>query len=148
MARLKAPPSRLSAIRPKLQAPNDEAGRSRFRDANTPGRGMMRSRKWRGDDNGVGGLRWHILNRDLFTCRICGAVHADTRMLEADHIVPHKGDAALFWDKDNLWCVCGDCHRSVCQRIEAQNDGYPDLIRQAKMAAAIKDSHNARDRVK
>ena len=138
MARLKAPPSRLSVIRPKLQSPKDEAGRSRFRDANTPGRGMMRSRKWRGDDNGVGGLRWHILNRDLFTCRICGAVHADTRMLEADHIVPHKGDAALFWDKGNLWCVCGDCHRSVCQRIEAQNDGYPDLIRQAKMAAAIR----------
>ena len=99
---------------------------------------MMRSRKWRGDDNGVGGLRWHILKRDLFTCRICGAVHADTRMLEADHIVPHKGDASLFWDKSNLWCVCGDCHRTVCQSIEAQHAGYPELIREAKAAAAIR----------
>lgn len=98
----------------------------------------MRSRKWRGDDNGVGGLRWHILKRDLFTCHICGAAHADTRMLEADHIVPHKGDPRLFWDKSNLWCVCGDCHRSVCQRIEAQHAGYPELIREAKMAAAIR----------
>ena len=148
MARLPTLKPLLTAPRPKLQAPKDEAGRSRFRDANTPGRGMMRSRKWRGDDNGVGGLRWHILKRDLFTCRMCGAVHADTRGLEADHIVPHKGDPALFWDRDNLWCVCGSCHATVCQRIEARNAGYPELIRQAKMAAAIKDSHKARDRVK
>ena len=138
MARLPTLRPKLTAPRPKLQAPKDEAGRSRFRDANTPGRGMMRSRKWRGDDNGVGGLRWHILKRDLFTCRICGAMNADTRNLEADHIVPHKGDAALFWDKDNLWCVCGDCHRSVCQRIEAQHAGYPELIREAKMAAVTR----------
>lgn len=137
MARLPTLKPRLSAPLTKLQAPKDEAGRSRFRDANTPGRAMMRSRKWRGDDNGVGGLRWHILKRDLFTCRICGAVHADTRMLEADHIVPHKGDPKLFWDKDNLWCVCGDCHRTVCQRIEARHAGYPDLIRDAKGKAAI-----------
>ena len=107
---------------------------------------MMSSRKWRGDDRGVGGLRWHILKRDAFTCRICGVLHDDTARLEADHIVPHKGDASLFWDRDNLWCVCGDCHRSVCQRIEAQNDGYPDLIRRAKMAAA--DSHKVRSLLK
>ena len=118
MARLKAPPSRLSAIRPKLQAPKYEAGRSRFRNANTPGRGMMRSRKWRGDDNGVGGLRWHILKRDLFTCRICGAVHADTRMLEADHIVPHKGDHKLFWDPKNHQALCKQCHDRHKQRLE------------------------------
>ncbi|WP_423209063.1 HNH endonuclease [Paracoccus yeei] len=136
MARLPTLKPRLSAPLPKLQAPKDEAGRSKFRDANTPGRAMMRSRKWRGDDAGVGGLRWHILKRDLFTCRICGAVHTDTRMLEADHIVPHKGDPKRFWDKGNLWCVCGGCHRTVCQRIEARHAGYPDLIREAKAQAA------------
>ena len=136
MAKLPTLKPLLSAPRPRLQSPKDEAGRSRFRAANTPGRAMMASRKWRGDDNGVGGLRWHILKRDLFTCRICGTMHADTRMLEADHIVPHKGDAGLFWDKGNLWCVCGDCHRTVCQRIEAQHAGYPDQIREAKMQAA------------
>ena len=134
MARLKSPPPRLTAPRPKLAAPKDEAGRSRFRANNTPGRGLMASRKWRGDDNGVGGLRWQILKRDMFTCRLCGVIHADTRHLEADHIVPHKGDPKLFWDADNLWCVCGDCHRSTCQEIEARHAGYPELIREAKMA--------------
>ena len=138
MAKLPTLKPLLSAPRPRLQAPKDEAGRSRFRAANTPGRAMMASRKWRGDDNGVGGLRWHILKRDLFTCRICGTIHADTRMLEADHIVPHKGDPALFWDRDNLWCVCGSCHATVCQSIEARHAGYPDLIREAKMAAAAR----------
>ena len=138
MAKLPTLKPLLSAPRPRLQAPKDEAGRSRFRAANTPGRAMMASRKWRGDDNGVGGLRWHILKRDLFTCRICGTIHADTRMLEADHIVPHKGDPALFWDRGNLWCVCGSCHATVCQSIEARHAGYPDLIREAKMAAAAR----------
>ena len=53
-----------------------------------------------------------------------------------DHIVPHKGDPRLFWDASNLWCVCGDCHRTVCQRIEARHAGCPDLIREAKAQAA------------
>lgn len=97
----------------------------------------MSSRKWRGDDNGVGGLRWHILKRDGFCCRICGVMHTDTSQLEADHIIPHKGDAKLFWDKGNLWCVCSSCHRTTCQQIEARNEGYPEMIRDAKMKAAI-----------
>lgn len=137
MARLPTLKPQLKAAQPRLSAPKDEAGRNRFRDANTPGRGMMASRKWRGDDNGVGGLRWHILKRDLFTCRICKRVHSDTRHLEADHIVPHKGDAKLFWDAANLWCVCGSCHATVCQAIEAAHAGYPELIRAAKAKAAI-----------
>ena len=110
MARLPTLKPKLTAPRSKLQAPKDEAGRSRFRDANTPGRGMMRSRKWRGDDNGVGGLRWHILKRDLFTCRICGAVHADTRMLEADHIVPHAQGGEDT--PENTRTVCRRCNQS------------------------------------
>lgn len=136
MGRLKAQPPRLKAMAPRLSAPADEAGRNKHRDANTPGRSMMASRKWRGDDNGVGGLRWSVLKRDLFTCRICGLLSPDTSKLEADHIVPHKGDPNLFWDADNLWCVCGQCHATVCQTIEARHSGDADAIRAAKLAAA------------
>ena len=136
MARLKSAPPRLTAPLPRLAAPKDGAGRSAYRRKNTPGYALYSDRRWRGDDKGVGGLRWAILVRDHFTCRMCGAVHADTRGLEADHIVPHKGDPALFWDRDNLWCVCGSCHATVCQSIEARHAGYPDLIREAKAQAA------------
>ena len=27
-----------------------------------------------------------------------------------DHIIPHKGDKALFWDSDNWQSLCKKCH--------------------------------------
>jgi 5-methylcytosine-specific restriction protein A len=27
-----------------------------------------------------------------------------------DHIIPHKGDQALFWDTNNHQSLCKDCH--------------------------------------
>ena len=31
---------------------------------------------------------------------------------EVDHIVPHKGDMKLFWDKTNWQSLCHSCHSS------------------------------------
>jgi 5-methylcytosine-specific restriction protein A len=28
----------------------------------------------------------------------------------ADHVRPHKGDPALFWDRENLQGLCASCH--------------------------------------
>jgi hypothetical protein len=39
----------------------------------------------------------------------------------ADHVVPHRGDEALFFEGD-LQSLCKDCHDSVKQRDE--NRGY------------------------
>jgi 5-methylcytosine-specific restriction protein A len=36
-----------------------------------------------------------------------------------DHIVPHKGDMALFWDSDNWQPLCKACH----DRKTATEDG-------------------------
>jgi len=36
-----------------------------------------------------------------------------------DHIVPHKGDMALFWDSDNWQPLCKPCH----DRKTATEDG-------------------------
>lgn len=121
MARLPTLKPQLTAMRPTLQVPKDEAGRSAYRRKNTAGYALYSSRRWRGDDNGVGGLRWRILVRDRFTCRMCGVMHADTAMLEADHIVPHKGNPKLFWDEKNLQCLCSDCHRGAKQRLDREN---------------------------
>lgn len=57
-----------------------------------------------------GGLRWRVLARDNFTCRMCGEIVTETSQLVADHIVPHRGDEALFWDDANLQCLCATCH--------------------------------------
>lgn len=44
------------------------------------------------------------------------------RHLVVDHIKPHKGDAALFWDAANWQALCPDHHDIVKQREEAR--GY------------------------
>ena len=30
---------------------------------------------------------------------------------EVDHIIPHKGDAAVFWTRANWQSLCHSCHR-------------------------------------
>lgn len=35
-----------------------------------------------------------------------------------DHIVPHRGDMTLFWDRTNLQSLCTNCHSSYKQRLE------------------------------
>jgi 5-methylcytosine-specific restriction endonuclease McrA len=48
-----------------------------------------------------------------------------------DHIVPHKGDQGLFWDKANWQALCFTCHNSTKQKEELGTlrtigvDGWP-----------------------
>lgn len=65
-------------------------------------------------------LRSKVLLRDLYTCQMpgCGRVEPNTSLLVADHKRRHNGDPALFWDQDNLHCLCKPCHDSTKQRME------------------------------
>jgi len=65
-------------------------------------------------------LRWEVIKDALFTCQMagCSRIYADTSKLVADHKTPHHGDAALFWDKNNLQCLCKPCHDKLKQREE------------------------------
>ncbi|WP_460274261.1 HNH endonuclease signature motif containing protein [Celeribacter sp. ULVN23_4] len=38
-----------------------------------------------------------------------------------DHIIPHKGDDRLFWDKTNWQALCKPCHDRQKQREERAN---------------------------
>lgn len=49
-------------------------------------------------------LRTHPL---CATCSAAGRVEAATVV---DHIVAHKGDQALFWDRGNHRAMCKPCH--------------------------------------
>jgi 5-methylcytosine-specific restriction endonuclease McrA len=89
----------------------DEQSRDWQRDATQPWRAWYKSRRWQK-------LRWFVLKRDLFTCKMvgCGRIEPDTSKLVADHKTPHRGNEALFWDENNLQCLCKDCHDGMKQR--------------------------------
>lgn len=65
-------------------------------------------------------------------CRMCESEGRVTEAKVVDHIIPHRGDQALFWDTENNWqSLCGPCHNSVKQREERGSvaaigdDGWP-----------------------
>ncbi|MCK2183518.1 HNH endonuclease [Halomonas getboli] len=66
--------------------------------------------------------RWHRLRaaqlRDEPLCRFCRDLGRVTPAKVADHITPHKGGEALFFDADNLQSLCKTCHDSAKQRQE------------------------------
>ena len=64
--------------------------------------------------------RWTRLRRAVMVdaacqCAACGAV---TLRIEVDHVVPHHGDPALFWNRANLQALCHDCHTNKTNRGE------------------------------
>lgn len=46
-------------------------------------------------------------------CRMCAAPATTV-----DHVIPHRGDRALFWNRQNWQSLCTRCHNSVKQRQE------------------------------
>lgn len=62
-------------------------------------------------------LRWSVLVDATFTCARCGQVGTGPDLV-ADHIAPHRGDRDLFFDRENLQCLCKACHDGAKQREE------------------------------
>ena len=62
-------------------------------------------------------------------CLGCEAVGRVTATELIDHVVPHKGDKALFWDKNNRQPACRPHHDIVKQRLE-------QLFARGKVSAA------------
>lgn len=65
-------------------------------------------------------------------CRFCLAIEDVTEATTCDHVKPHKGDEALFYDPNNLQSLCAPCHDKLKARIERGQqavvigvDGYP-----------------------
>ena len=53
-------------------------------------------------------------------CRVEGRV---TQATHVDHIKPHNGNMAVFWNRDNWQSLCAHCHSAHKQRIERANVG-------------------------
>lgn len=43
-------------------------------------------------------------------CLLCQAKGLVTVATVVDHIVPHRGDSKLFWEKNNWQPLCETCH--------------------------------------
>lgn len=57
-------------------------------------------------------LKWHVFERDRFTCRYCGATGVP---LEADHVFPEsKGGPTV---RENLVAACEKCNRDKRDRL-------------------------------
>ena len=79
-------------------------------------RGSARERGYsaRWDKASAGHLRSHPL------CRYCELVGEVTAATLTDHLYPHKGDQAVFWDSRYWISCCKPCHDGFKQRIERQ----------------------------
>lgn len=66
--------------------------------------------------------RWRNYRRTFLRAHPLCADHALRGMVVAatvvDHIIPHRGDDALFWDVTNHQSLCANCHNSAKQREE------------------------------
>ncbi|PWL18836.1 HNH endonuclease [Falsochrobactrum shanghaiense] len=80
--------------------------------------------------------RWQRLRERILTeqplCMYCLRAGDVEPATVVDHITPHKGDEAMFWDGSNLQPLCKRCHDSDKQReelgqkiIRLGDDGYP-----------------------
>ncbi len=112
MSKLKTLKPLIGKLPPRLgyQAGN-ERERSQHRDRTQPWRAWYKTARWQK-------LRWSVLIRDLFTCRMCERIEANTSQLVADHREPHRGDEGLFWNAANLQCLCKRCHDRIKQAEE------------------------------
>ena len=49
-------------------------------------------------------------------CECCKAEGRVTSGVVVDHIIPHKGDMILFWDRTNWQTLCIPCHNTKTAR--------------------------------
>lgn len=66
--------------------------------------------------------RWRKYRESFLRKNPLCRMHAKLGQLVAatvvDHIEPHRGDSAKFWDKANHQPLCENCHNSHKQRLE------------------------------
>lgn len=115
MARIPALKPLVKLLPPILAMPENKASWSRRCDKVIGWCKWYKTSRWQD-------LRWKVLARDGFTCRFCKKTEIDTSQLVADHIIPHKGNEGLFWDKTNLQCLCKACHDGTKKKQE--NKGF------------------------
>lgn len=103
-------PRRPPTFRPSYLPPAQPSSSQRRKDV--PYQQLYNSTRWRN-------VRLlHLMKQPL--CQECMRA-APPRVREANtvhHVIPHKGDLALFWDPTNLESACAACHSGIIQARE------------------------------
>lgn len=60
-----------------------------------------------------------------------------------DHIVPHKGDMQLFWDRNNWQALCASCHNSKTATMDG--GGYNKDVRTNAVMKGVKENGEPAD---
>lgn len=55
-------------------------------------------------------LRLVVLRQSPLCVRCVARDNRPVPATEVDHVVPHRGSAVLFWDRENLQAICSPCH--------------------------------------
>ena len=67
-------------------------------------------------------VKWKQLRRSQLQakpfCAYCLQLEIRSPATVADHVTPHRGNKALFFDPLNLQSLCKTCHDSAKQRLE------------------------------
>ncbi len=73
----------------------------------------------RGYDSKWRKAREHFLKEHplCVQCEVAGRVVASSVV---DHIIPHKGDMKLFWNRNNWQALCKPCHDSKTAREDGR----------------------------
>lgn len=88
-------------------------------------RGSETSAERRGSSASRGyGWRWmhtaRAFRREHAVCCCCAANGRTSAAEVVDHIVPHRGDDRLFWDRRNWQPLCSWCHNNLKGRLEVR----------------------------
>jgi 5-methylcytosine-specific restriction protein A len=78
------------------------------RDNSTPGRRLIRSSAWRAAS------RAFLAEPGNSVCAYCRLALATL----VDHVIAHKGDEGLFWDRANWRPCCLRCNSSKAAQVE------------------------------
>jgi hypothetical protein len=69
------------------------------------------------------GWRWRNYSKSYRKahplCVMCATRGRTVSAALVDHIIPHRGDMSLFWDRNNWQPLCKICHDGAKQRQEA-----------------------------
>lgn len=95
--------------------------------------GSWRATKQSSTARGYGYAWQQARERFLRLHPLCVMCEAEGRVVLAsvvDHIRPHRGDMAIFWDELNNWqALCKPCHDGAKQRMESQGRGRSETLR-------------------
>jgi len=115
MGRLSVPKAKLaSSGRRVVFAPDQAKGPLPVRQSK-PWKAWYNTARWQR-------LRQEVLIRDAYTCqrtfRVCSGRPGEPDSPVVNHIRPHRGNEALFWDPANLETVTKQVHDSLIQAEE------------------------------